>query len=378
MAPRMATATALPEALEVVWAAGEGRDRFSWLWLRENCRAPHSYDPRSCQRLVDTFALPRDLRAKAVALGGGGEWLEVAWDRDGHPPSRYSARWLKAAVESFRRGEGGARRTWARADIEARVPCLGYAAVMANEAGLLRLLEAIERDGFALIAETPVSAAATRALAERIGYIRETVFGGFWELTADQSRGDSAYTPVAIGPHTDGTYSNDAPGLQMFHCLEFAGRGGESVLVDGFKAAQVLRAADPEAYEVLTRVEVVGEYVEPGIHLRASRPILRLDAGGELAQVSFNNYDRAARYLPPEEVTRFYDAARAFNATIQAPDLQFVRPLRPGEILLFDNWRCLHARHAYEGRRRLAGCYLNQEDFMSRLRVLRARRGADS
>jgi Taurine catabolism dioxygenase TauD, TfdA family len=51
--------------------------------------------------------------------------------------------------------------------------------------------------------------------------------------------------------------------------------------------------------------------------------------------------------------------------------LQWRHPLRPGEVLLFDNWRVLHGRAAYQGARRLCGAYLNREDFESRLRLLR-------
>jgi trimethyllysine dioxygenase len=40
-------------------------------------------------------------------------------------------------------------------------------------------------------------------------------------------------------------------------------------------------------------------------------------------------------------------------------------------VLLFDNWRVLHGRAAYQGARRLCGTYLNREDFESRLRLLR-------
>jgi trimethyllysine dioxygenase len=43
-------------------------------------------------------------------------------------------------------------------------------------------------------------------------------------------------------------------------------------------------------------------------------------------------------------------------------------------VVLFDNWRLLHARDAYSGYRRLAGAYLNKEDVESRLRVLRLKR----
>ena len=46
-------------------------------------------------------------------------------------------------------------------------------------------------------------------------------------------------------------------------------------------------------------------------------------------------------------------------------------------MLLFDNWRVLHARDAYVGYRRLAGVYLNKEDVDSRLRFLRSQAGEE-
>ena len=56
------------------------------------------------------------------------------------------------------------------------------------------------------------TAAATEALLRRIGYVRETIFGGIWEFTADLAKADTAYTNLELRPHTDGTYSHDAPG----------------------------------------------------------------------------------------------------------------------------------------------------------------------
>ena len=42
-------------------------------------------------------------------------------------------------------------------------------------------------------------------------------------------------------------------------------------------------------------------------------------------------------------------------------------------MVLFDNWRVLHAREACEGHRRLCRAYHNKEDFLSKLRLLRKR-----
>ncbi len=302
-------------------------------------------------------------------LAESGRRLEVTWP-DGHE-SRFSARFLRATAD----GEAPPERSlWDATSFPDGVPSVDYAAVTEDEEGLLDWLEAVEVHGFCQLRGVPATPEATRALALRIGYLRETIFGGFWDFTADLAHKDTAYTKLGIGLHTDGTYSHDAPGLQMFHCLAFDGRGGDSLLVDGFKVAEALRRRDPPAFDVLARVQVPGHYVEPGIHLRAERPVLRLDRQGRLVQVSFNNHDRAPFRLPDEEMTAFYDGLRAFAALAADPDLQVKFRLEPGVPLLFDNWRVLHGRTAYQGQRRLCGCYLNREDFESRLRVLRAKR----
>jgi trimethyllysine dioxygenase len=67
----------------------------------------------------------------------------------------------------------------------------------------------------------------------------------------------------------------------------------------------------------------------------------------------------------------FYDALRAFEQLANDERLIWSQVLRPGEAMLFDNWRVLHGRRSYTGRRHLCGAYLNHEDFESRLRLYR-------
>jgi trimethyllysine dioxygenase len=236
-------------------------------------------------------------------------------------------------------------------------------------------LEQIERFGFAFVEGTPATPEATQAVARRAAYIRETIFGGYYDFTANMEHKDTAYTSMAIGPHTDGTYSFDAPGYQMFHCLGLDCVGGDSVLVDGFEIAAIMQREMPDLYRTLTQVEVTGQYIdhEKGIHLMARRPVFRLDSAGRLVQVSFNHLDRAPLFLPEFELQLFYRAYGAFARLANDRRLQYRRRLEPGSLVLFDNWRLLHARDAYQGYRRLAGAYLNKEDVESRLRVLRLR-----
>ena len=46
-------------------------------------------------------------------------------------------------------------------------------------------------------------------------------------------------------------------------------------------------------YDLLTKINVKGNYIGDGVILEAERPIFKLNKNNEIIQVSFNNYDRA-------------------------------------------------------------------------------------
>lgn len=59
--------------------------------------------------------------------------------------------------------------------------------------------------------------------------------------------------------------------------LQHKGTGGETVLVDGFKAAENLKREDPDAFEILTRNVIESEYIETKtIHFAATNPVIKL------------------------------------------------------------------------------------------------------
>jgi trimethyllysine dioxygenase len=381
--------------VELSWAGQRSTRRFSSFWLRDHCHSKHSLHPDTLQRQVDTFAIPLDIAPERLEIGPDGRELRIVWRHDGSQSLLPAAfLWEVAQGASRDRAAGGpaagdpvdggrtpTRSLWDRASVgesfpNEGYPTLSYEEIASGDDGLLRWLSLVEKYGFALASGTPPTLEATRALATRIGYVRETIFGGMWDFTANLAFKDTAYTSAAIGPHTDGTYSLDPPGFQMFHCLTFDGTGGESTLVDGFKVAEQIRKSDPIAFEVLASVKVPAQYLGDGVHLKAEHPVIGLDGNGDLAQIAYNNYDRAPFALAGPRMAAFYRALKLFNQLINDPSNEITMRLAPGMALLFDNGRTLHGRRAYQGYRRLCGAYLNREDFDSKLRVLRARPAA--
>ena len=266
--------------VEVHWNHGALPAQFSPFWLRDHCHADHSLNADTLQRQVDTFSIPLNIAPAKIEIANDGRTLNIVWEND-ERVSTFPAQFLWNIAQEKGRARSPHRKLWNRDTMGNNFPSVPHKEVMESEAGLLRWLSLVEEFGFALTTGAEASMAGTEALVKRVGYVRETIFGGMWEFSANMAFKDTAYTSVAIGPHTDGTYSNDSPGFQMFQCLQFDGSGGDSTLVDGFKVADTIRQNDPKAFELLSEVKVPAHYLGDGVHLRAEHPIIGLDHNGD-------------------------------------------------------------------------------------------------
>ncbi len=353
------------ERMVVRWSDG-AETQYSWLWVRDHSHDPATLHPVTLQRLVDP--LDRDPTDRPLAARLVGDRIEVDWPGVTEPSV------LPASFLAALRGadDGGELRDvaepWDAGSVEVRPH--PHASIVGSSDGVRPLLDDLARTGFGLITAAPTTVEAAELVLRRIGYVRETIFGGMWDFTADLARADTAYTALALRPHTDGTYSLDAPGLQLLLCLDFDGDGGETVLVDGFRIADELRSREPDLFDVLATTPVTGRYLGDDAWLEATRPPLRLDPRGRVVQVSYNTADRAPFAPAADGADRLYAAVRAFGRLADDPAFQWRHALAPGEAVLFDNWRLLHGRTAFTGRRHMCGGYVNREDFESRRRVL--------
>lgn len=339
-------------------------------WLRDNCPCAECRDPRSGQKRFQVGDLPDGLAAVEAVEDAGG--LSVRWS-DGHR-SRYPAGWDAPAGEADHRTEHG-KRLWEAADFARGLPEADWAAYLADPEERIAVLAAVRRSGFALLRGVPAEERRVLAVARSFGYVRETNYGELFDVRVEPDATNLAFTDAAIAPHTDNPYRDPVPTLQLLHCLANDAVGGDSGLVDGFRAAALLRAEDPAAFAVLTRTPVPFRYRDRGADLSAEMPLIGLDPRGAIREVRFNNRSTdTLRGLTGAELDAFYAAYRRFAAITLRPELRLDFRLDPGDCLVFDNTRLLHARTAFvpgTGRRHLQGCYADLDSLASTLAVLR-------
>ena len=73
---------------------------------------------------------------------------------------------------------------------------------------------------------------------------------------------------------------------------------------------------------------------------------------------------KSGGYTPPDTPGKFYEARRLFSEMLHSPETNVYLQLAPGDMVIFDNERILHARSSIaesDGDRFLQGCYLNRD-----------------
>jgi trimethyllysine dioxygenase len=355
--------------LNIFWNDGSS-SCFPWLWIRDHSESEDDLHPDSKQRQIDVFTQTPDDSIINVTFNQKNRNVIINWADHSQSMISFDLLESMALVRSPSNQALNNGIYWNSTSDISIFPEMHYDEFMGQD-GLNKWLGHIQRNGFVLVTETPVSPDATKELMERMAYVRNSIFGGFsvWDNQLEDPD-DTAFTSLAIEPHTDGTYVHDAPGLQTLHCITKDSKGGENQLVDGLAIAEKMRIEYPEYFKILSKINIPGRYIKTDIYLEAKRPLFRLNDDGKVVQVSFNNHDRAPFRLDNESMTQFYEAYKVFHNLANDKNRQFQFMLEPGKVLTFDNWRMLHARSSLTGYRQLCGGYHNREDFESKLRFI--------
>jgi gamma-butyrobetaine dioxygenase len=365
---------------------------FPAVWLRHNCPCPDCRDQVTGQRLVEITQIANGTVASVTAELA--DCLEVTFTPGGHR-SVFSRAWLAANGNpvserdahdaSDPRTEDG-KVLWRAADMAA-VPAADWASYQTDDEVREYLLDAVARYGAGLLRGVPAEDGMVTAVAETFGHVRETNYGRIFDVRVVADPANLAFTSAAIAPHTDNPYRDPVPTLQLLHCLRDADLGGDTVLIDGFAAAAALRAADPVSFGVLTQTPVPFSYVDKETSLTACQPLIAVSPRGRIVCVRLNNRSMQPVRLPFDQAEAVYAAYRAWAELVARPEFALRLRLAPGDCLIFDNTRIMHARTAFSSppapeaaaapgatasaERHLQGCYADLDGLLSTLAVLR-------
>ena len=249
------------------------------------------------------------------------------------------------------------------------------ATALDSPGGRLELLLAVRDFGLARV----TAVAEIREIAACFGPIHVNNYGEIFDVRSDANLDLGSNTGHYLPPHTDESYRHDAPAISLFHCLEAAPHGGDSLLVDGFEAARILQRDYPESYRVLCTTPIhFRRFAPPLEDMRSHARVLVTDIDGDLAGLRWTDRTLPPQDLPAALVEPIYLALRQLREIINDETLQFRYCMSPGDLHVFDNHRVLHGRLAFDpaaGSRHLRQCSVNRDEFHNSLRRLAAEFG---
>ena len=361
--------------LNVCWPE-LGQSRFHAVWLRDNGQDSQTRDASNYQKLITLNDIPvQTLIDSAIVLDG--DKMELVFNPDGWS-TVIGLEWLWE--RRYDREPDRVDRicpptvtTWG-AEFANSLPRASYLEAKSDPHVLLDWLSSIDRYGTALLDDVQVQSEAVLDVISLFGPPRETNYGRYFEIKAQSQPTNLANTSLGLQVHTDNPYRDPVPTLQFFGCLQNDAQGGDSVIVDGFRAAELLRKASPSHFELLTKHSAQFDFHGgKNAHLRATRPILECSPEGELLCVRFNNRSADAfTQIPFERMQEYYEAYRHFAELLTSGQLEVSFKLNAGQLFVTDNTRVLHGRKGFSGSglRWMQGAYADKDALKSKILLL--------
>lgn len=369
-----------------------------YIQLRDACQCPRCVDPQTKQRSFRTGDIPEDITPRQIqwvqdSSSDGQEVLEISWNKDipGYDDNthvtRLTADEITHPAAYFHHktvGTGKHQMFWDRKAMEKDQAWISYNDWMTSDDMFRDALNKLSLCGLLFVNNIPDSREILSSIATRMGPLRNTFYGSTWDVRNDPKAKNVAYTNLNLGFHMDLLYVHNPPGFQLLHCLKNSCKGGESLFVDAFGAARDL---DRRSWDTLSSHKVPYHYDHEENYYRTTRPVL------EVPDNTNSPHDRIlthVNYSPPfqgpyhinqaessnwsERMKEYLSAIREFEKRIEDPELIFELKLEPGQCVIFENRRVLHARRAFDtssGERWLAGTYVDEDAVHSKMFTLR-------
>lgn len=359
--------------------------KLPYTYLRDSCQCVVCKDEHSKQRSFRTSDIPKDITPSWVKWDGSK--LSIKWANDiGESQTAHESTWdrdfLKSPIFNTHRQHLSANSTpiiWGQAQMIRSQHWVSYPDYIDDNSKFAFAMQKLQRLGLIFVKDVPGSRSMVEAIATRMGPLRNTFYGSTFDVRTVPQATNVAYTNQFLGFHMDLMYMNEPPGYQLLHCLENSCSGGESLFADSFSAAQLMKEQYPEDYKVLCEQRLGYEYRHEENIYYNERPVFQHDADTDkLLHVNYSPpfqsplRSRGGKGHDAERVNKLRDALARFTSIIDNEKRIFELKLNPGDCVIFDNRRILHARrqfNASEGSRWLAGAYVDTDALLSRFAV---------
>jgi len=364
------------DELVIEWHDGKESRLYSH-WLRDHCQIPTSIDVDNGQRLFSVVNIPQETYIEKAYKNEKGN-VCVLFQPENHL-SVFLQSWLRKNCYDlnlhFDDRSEKQKHLWQKDNFKADLPFINYESMCNDESVKLDALRLVKDVGFFVLESVPTIKGQVLKVISELGYTRETNYGALFEVRTEVTPNNLAYTNMGLGSHTDNPYRDPVPTVQLLHCLESSTEGGDSVLVDGFKAATVLRQESKEDFDILTNTWINFRFSDDKTNLRSRVPMIELNDSSEIVKVRYNNRSIDTIKLPEKKIRQFYKAYSHWSEIIEREDLKITFKLSEGDLMLLDNTRIMHARTAFskKGKRHLQGAYTDLDGLYSLLNVLENR-----
>ncbi|KAJ8040767.1 Gamma-butyrobetaine dioxygenase [Holothuria leucospilota] len=373
--------------LEVVYerSSSEGSSpshqvcHYSYDWLRDICRCDECFNTVTHNKQTAISLHPQ--RPKSIGISEDGDFVEISWD-GGHD-SRYPKSVLLAEyllAKDPRENDpviDAQRQLWGSDLPESSFRKYEFDSLITDDHSLFDWLMDLRKTGLTVVKNAPRKLGQVTELCNRVAYPRIICWGPTFQVGVKENASHVAYSNLPLSMHTDSAFYMFPPGVQVLHCIKQASSGGQTHVADGFRAAEKIRQADPECFDLLTKTEweyfdMGDDYIGPH-HLQARHPVIRLDSRGRLRQIVYNDLNRGWRQDNATSTSpAAYKALRKYSEYLNAEDSMLKYTLKEGDIIVIDNFRVLHGRSKVDSAsaRLMEGAFMDWDEICSKLRSL--------
>ena len=337
-------------------------------WLRERVNSENFLDRKTQQRLFDPTMLKNSSEILKVNISD--KFLEVSF-KDG----AYAKLVIKNILKEFEKDNELYfinKISW-KSDFQNN-NIYKFNKNFFEEKIMYESLLDFYKYGFVIFENVPTQDNFIVNFANSIGSIRRTNFGEFFNVKSKPNPNDLAYTSLPLAPHTDNPYRKPVPCIQLLHCIENEVGGGLSTLVDGLAVTEELKKEHPSFFQILTEIKVRFQFVDDNVVLEDWAEMIQLDENKRLKQVRFSPRLDFVPLMDKEKLELYYAARNKISEMYNSEKFRIEFKLKPGDLLMMDNYRLLHGRTEYnanEGNRFLQGCYIDYDSTEGKLKHLK-------